>query len=125
VAPIHDAIAFECDEATWRETTDKVVKIMMECSEKALGIPVEVGAPEVTYPDIINCHSELETREDYAYTTPNKFAQSFVEWLEFDTESSVKPDLDESTIWVDEFEKSEEKSTEGVVFSVNKCYISK
>lgn len=125
VAPIHDAIAFECDEATWRETTDKVVKIMMECSEKALGIPVEVGAPEVTYPDIINCHSELETREEYAFTTPNKFAQSFIEWLEFDAESSVKPDLDESTIWADEFEKSEEKSTEGVVFSVNKCYISK
>ena len=126
VAPIHDAVAFECDEATWKETADKVAGIMMECSKKALGIAVEVGAPEVTYPDIVNCHSELETREDYAFTTPNKFAQDFTSWMDFKPETDVQPDLDEKFLWMDEFdeEKTEEKSAEGVVFAKNKCYIS-
>ena len=124
VAPIHDAVAFECDEATWKETTAKVVKIMMDCSEKALGIPVEVGAPEVTYPDIINCHSELETRENYAFTTPNKYAQSFTSWLEFEAEGCLEPDLDEGTIWVDEFDEDEENSPSRVANPFGLCYIS-
>lgn len=66
VAPIHDAIAFMCKEEEWREVADKVANIMREVSKECLGTVVDVGDPEVTYRGLVNCHSELCTREGYA-----------------------------------------------------------
>lgn len=66
VAPIHDAIAFMCREEEWQSVADKVSQIMRDVSKECLGTLVDVGKPEVTYHGLVNCHSELSTREGYA-----------------------------------------------------------
>lgn len=65
VAPVHDAVVFLADEATWKETTAIVTKCMEDAAEECLGKKIGVGAPEVTFHGLPNCHSELCRREDY------------------------------------------------------------
>ena len=81
VAPIHDAIAFMCKESEWKEVSDKVAQIMRDVSEECLGTLVDVGDPEVTYHDIVNCHSEFSTREQYASEAPNKYQEEFQTYM--------------------------------------------
>lgn len=66
VAPIHDAIAFMCNEDEWKDVSERVAQIMRDASEECLGTVVDVGEPEVTFHGIPNCHSELASREEYA-----------------------------------------------------------
>ena len=65
VAPVHDAIVFMCKEDEWKATAEKAAQIMRDVSERAVGKVIDVGEPEVTFHDFVNCHSELNSREDY------------------------------------------------------------
>lgn len=65
IAPIHDAVAFLCKESEWKEKSELVAGLMRKVSKECLGTEVDVGDPEVTYHNYVNCHSELNTREDY------------------------------------------------------------
>lgn len=125
IAPIHDAIAFECDEANWEETAETVAQIMRDCSKKALGIAVDVGDPEVTYHGLLNCHSEFSTREQYMTNALNEYAVSFLEWTQ-DVEE-VKAEADLEAPWTDEFdedaEKNDEKSDKKLDNPFGRCYI--
>ena len=128
VAPIHDAIAFECDEATWEETSKTVAQIMRDCSKRALGIEIDVGTPEVTYHGLLNCHSEFSTRKQYMTNPLNEHAVQFLEWTQDMSKVDVVPDLESA--WTDEFdedddkpEESEEKDEKSVANPFGKCYI--
>lgn len=66
VAPVHDAVIVMCKEAEKDAVAAKVKEIMERASKEATGTLIEVGDPEVTYHGLVNCHSEFETREDYA-----------------------------------------------------------
>lgn len=74
VAPVHDAVIVMCREDEMKEVADKVKCIMERASEEATGTVIKVGDPEVTYHGIVNCHSEMETREDYLVKLPQKLA---------------------------------------------------
>lgn len=100
VAPIHDAIAFMCKESEWKEVSDKVAQIMRDVSEECLGTLVDVGDPEVTYHDIVNCHSEFSTREQYASEAPNKYQEEFQTYMMQGVPSAN--DADYSNLYVDE-----------------------
>jgi len=100
VAPIHDAIAFMCKESEWKETADKVAQIMRDVSKECLGTQVDVGEPEVTYHDIINCHSELSTREAYEKSEPNGYTKEFTKYMMHAVPSSVCADT--ANLYVDE-----------------------
>ena len=141
IAPIHDAIAFECDEATWKETAEKVAQIMRDCSKRALGIEVDVGKPEVTFHGLVNCHSDLSSREAYAelyelvrhyeermeenpkqISKAEKYLHDFYDIMNNGKDGEA--DLDAP--WMDEFdddEKSEEKSVNPLAQTFFKCYI--
>lgn len=103
VAPIHDAIVFLDDEDTWQETAKKAAGIMREVSQRALGTVVDVGEPEVTYHDIVNCHSELSTRDEYANTEPNEYRLQYDKFM-----SAIDSDTigDSENLYVDEEWKS-------------------
>ena len=66
VAPVHDAIVFLAKEGEWKEVAEKAAQIMRDVSERALGTVVDVGEAEVTFHNLVNCHSELHDRESYA-----------------------------------------------------------
>lgn len=100
VAPIHDAVAFMCKESEWKEVSDKVAQIMRDVSEECLGTLVDVGDPEVTYHDIVNCHSEFSTREQYASEAPNKYQEEFQTYMMQGVPSAN--DADYSNLYVDE-----------------------
>lgn len=74
VAPIHDAVVVMCRESYMAETSKTVRKIMEDASLKATGTLIKVGDPEVTYHGLVNCHSEMATREDYEVKLPAKLA---------------------------------------------------
>ena len=74
VAPVHDAIIVMCKEADMHTVAEKVKAIMEKASKEATGTLIKVGDPEVTYHGIVNCHSEMETREDYMYKLPKKLS---------------------------------------------------
>ena len=138
IAPIHDAIAFECDEATWEETSEKVAQIMRDCSKKALGIEVDVGKPEVTYHGMVNCHSDLSRKEDYAelydkvkHYDERKAAKEKISDAEtylhdfYDILSDGKDgEADLDAPGVDAFEENSEKIDNKVVNPNGLCYIS-
>mgnify|MGYP003289510708 CR=1 FL=1 len=109
VAPVHDAIVFMADEATWKETADKAAEIMKSVSLRAVGTVIDVGAPEVTFHGVVNCHSELSSREAYAKTDPNKYKLQYDKFME-DVECMDIPDMD--NLYVDEEWKKEESQTE-------------
>lgn len=76
VAPVHDAIIVMCREVDMPTVAEKVKAIMEKASKEATGTLIKVGDPEVTYHGIVNCHSEMETREDYAKKLPEKLAST-------------------------------------------------
>lgn len=76
VAPVHDAIIVMCKEVDMHAVAEKVKAIMEKASKEATGTLIKVGDPEVTYHGIVNCHSEMETREDYAKKLPGKLAST-------------------------------------------------
>lgn len=100
VAPIHDAIAFMCPEESWKETSGKVAQIMMSVSKECLGTMIDVGKPEVTYHGIVNCHSELSTREQYETVKPNKYTLEFQNYMMSNVPSDVEGDS--RNLYVDE-----------------------
>lgn len=81
IAPVHDAIVFMADEDSWQETAKKAAEIMRDVSKRALGTVVDVGEPEVTYHDIVNCHSELSTRDEYASAEPNEYRVQYDKFM--------------------------------------------
>lgn len=100
VAPIHDAIAFLCKESEWKEVSDKVSQIMRDVSKECLGTLVDVGDPEVTYHDVVNCHSEFSSREQYATEEPNKYYTEFMTYMMQGVSTSTTADY--SNLYVDE-----------------------
>lgn len=100
VAPIHDAIAFLCKESEWKEVSDKVSQIMRDVSKECLGTLVDVGDPEVTYHDIVNCHSEFSSREQYATEEPNKYYTEFMTYMMQGVATPTTADY--SNLYVDE-----------------------
>ena len=100
VAPIHDAIAFMCKESEWKEVSDKVAQIMRGVSKECLGTLVDVGDPEVTYHDIVNCHSEFSSREQYATEEPNKYYTEFMTYMMQGVATPTTADY--SNLYVDE-----------------------
>lgn len=74
VAPVHDAVIVMCEEHRKDEVAKQVQYIMEKASKDATGTLIKVGEPEVTYHGIVNCHSEMETREDYLVKLPKKLA---------------------------------------------------
>lgn len=76
VAPVHDAVIVMCKEDEREEVANKVKAIMEKASKDATGTLIKVGDPEVTYHGLVNCHSELETREDYTVKLPEKLAST-------------------------------------------------
>lgn len=72
VAPVHDAIIVMCKESEKDSIAEQVRNIMEKASKDATGTLIKVGSPEVTYHGIVNCHSEMETREDYTEVLPKK-----------------------------------------------------
>ena len=102
VAPVHDAVVFLADEANWKDTSDKVAKIMMDASEECLGKAIGVGAPEVTYHGIVNCHSSFSTREQYEQGNYGKKAKKYLKLYNMYTTVSneLRPDVD--NLYVDE-----------------------
>lgn len=104
VAPIHDAIAFMCKESEWKEVSDKVSQIMRDVSKECLGTLVDVGDPEVTYHDVVNCHSEFSSREQYATEEPNKYYTEFMTYMMQGVSTSTTADY--SNLYVDEEWKS-------------------
>lgn len=106
VAPIHDAIAFMAPEATWRQVSDKVATLMREVSCECLGKAIDVGEPEVTFHGIPNCHSEFNTREQYATENPNKYLEEFLSYM---GEMPDDREPDSENLYVDDvFEQSNE-----------------
>lgn len=104
VAPIHDAIAFMCKESEWKEVSDKVSQIMRDVSKECLGTLVDVGDPEVTYHDVVNCHSEFSSREQYATEEPNKYYTEFMTYMMQGVATPTTADY--SNLYVDEEWKS-------------------
>lgn len=100
VAPIHDAIAFLCRESEWKEVSDRVSQIMRDVSKECLGTLVDVGDPEVTYHDVVNCHSEFSSREQYATEEPNKYYTEFMTYMMQGVATSTTADY--SNLYVDE-----------------------
>ena len=100
VAPIHDAIAFMCREDEWKDVADKVAQIMRDVSEECLGTLVDVGEPEVTYHDIVNCHSEFSSREQYNTEPPNKYYTEFMTYMMQGVDTPISADY--SNLYVDE-----------------------
>lgn len=74
VAPVHDAVIVMCKEDEKDAVAAKVKEIMERASKDATGTLIKVGSPEVTYHGIVNCHSEMETRDDYTNKLPQKLA---------------------------------------------------
>ncbi len=100
VAPIHDAIAFMCPEANWKETSDKVAQIMRDVSKECLGTQVDVGDPEVTFHGIPNCHSEFASREEYESKEPNAYRKEFDKYMMEGVSTEVS--ADSVNLYVDE-----------------------
>ena len=99
VAPIHDAIAFMAPEATWQAVSATVAQAMRDASEECLGKAIDVGDAEVTFHGIPNCHSEFNTREQYATEQPNKYLMEFMEYM---GDMGEKPKPDTENLYVDE-----------------------
>ena len=95
VAPIHDAIAFMCKESEWKEVSDKVSQIMRDVSKECLGTLVDVGDPEVTFHGLVNCHSELSTREGYA--------ELYKEVQRYDEKVAAKDKISDAEKYLHEF----------------------
>lgn len=74
VAPVHDAVIVMCKEEEREAVAKKVQQIMEKASKEATGTLIKVGDPEVTYHGLVNCHSEMETREDYTVKLPQKLS---------------------------------------------------
>lgn len=74
VAPVHDALIVMCKESEMDVVAKKVQHIMEKASKEATGTLIKVGEPEVTYHGLVNCHSEMQTREDYTVKLPVKLA---------------------------------------------------
>ena len=106
VAPIHDAIAFMCKESEWKEVSDRVSQIMRDVSKECLGTLVDVGDPEVTYRDVVNCHSEFSSREQYATEEPNKYYTEFMTYMMQGVATPTTADY--SNLYVDEEWKANE-----------------
>ena len=107
VAPIHDAIAFMCKESEWQDVSDNVAQLMRNVSKECLGTAVDVGKPEVTYHGIVNCHSELSSREQYATVAPNDYMKEFITYM-LEGEDTDK-EADYSNLYVDDtFEKNDD-----------------
>lgn len=102
VAPVHDAVVFLADEETWQETSAVVTKIMEEASEECLGKKIGVGAPEVTYHGIVNCHSGFSTREEYAKGDFGKKPKKYMKLFEMYTNVSNDISPDTQNLYVDE-----------------------
>lgn len=87
VAPIHDAIAFMCKESEWKEKAETVSQLMRDVSKECLGTQVDVGEPEVTFHDFVNCHSELCDRESYKklYEEVKKYDEKYQAKLKDDS----------------------------------------
>lgn len=107
VAPIHDAIAFMCKESEWKEVSDKVSQIMRDVSKECLGTLVDVGEPEVTYHDVVNCHSEFYSREQYATEEPNKYYTEFMTYMMQGVATQTTADY--SNLYVDEEWKAKDE----------------
>lgn len=140
VAPVHDAIVFECDESEWKEKAEEVSSIMKECSKRALGVALDVGEPEVTFHGKVNCHSELNSREDYdklyaelkrydekkakgeAIPDAEQYLHDFKEFLTCGEDGNG----DLAAPWLDEdFEDEDDQPREHKVDNpFGKCYIS-
>lgn len=99
VAPIHDAVVFMCREEEMEEKIAEVSEIMRKVSEAACGRPIDVGEPEVTFHGIVNCHSELKTREQYATTPDNEHAKTFKRLLQ---EVPGTLQFSEDVCWLDD-----------------------
>ena len=99
IAPVHDAIVFMCKESEWEETAKKAAQIMRDVSFKALGTVIDVGEAEVTYHGIVNCHSELSTREQYAEAKPNEYREQYDMFMK-DVAEDIEGDID--NLYVDE-----------------------
>lgn len=117
IAPVHDAVVFMCKESEWEATAAKVSELMRLVSKEALGTVVDVGEPEVTFHDYVNCHSELHAREDYEalYKEVERYdekvannedvsdAEKYLhEYLSFISEVSEDADGDTSSLYLDE-----------------------
>lgn len=99
VAPVHDALVFICKESEWEQKAAQVSEIMSSVAERAVGVRINVGKPEVTYHDIVNCHSEFATREEYATGKPNEYLKQYMSYIE-DVDEGIEGDSD--NLYVDE-----------------------
>jgi hypothetical protein len=132
VAPIHDAVAVICKESEMESIKAKVVQIMENASKKFCGTVIGVGSPEITYHGIVNCHSECETREDYA-KLPEKLAgtddydarEYYAEYDQYVGRlmPSTEMSPDDSSPWCDEFEEKEYNFHRDPANPTNICYI--
>lgn len=102
IAPVHDAVVFMADESSWKETAAVVTKIMEDASEECLGKKIGVGAPEVTYHGLINCHSGFSTREEYEKGEFGKKAKKYMKLYEMYTTVSKEISPDTDNLYIDE-----------------------
>ena len=133
VAPIHDAVAVMCREEDIPQVKAKVVDIMEAASKKFVGTAIKVGAPEITYHGIVNCHSECETREDYAKlkdklesTDDYDAREYYAEYDKYVASNLPKTDVlpEDRSPWYDEFEEDEYKFNFSLDNQFWKGYIS-
>lgn len=133
VAPIHDAVAVMCREEDIPQVKAKVIEIMEAASKKFVGTAIKVGAPEITYHGIVNCHSECETREDYK-KLPEKLAGTddydarayYAEYDKYVGHEMQAADIEPDTVspWCDEFDEDEYNFNRDLANPFGKCYIS-
>lgn len=102
VAPVHDAVVFLADESNWRETAERVSRIMEDASEECLSKKIGVGAPEVTYHGIVNCHSGFSTREEYEAGNFGKKPKKYMKLFEMYCNVSTDKKADTQNLYVDE-----------------------
>jgi hypothetical protein len=74
---------------------------MRDVSKECLGKEIDVGDPEVTFHGIPNCHSEFNTREQYATEKPNSYMKEFMEYMG-GVDSGLIPDDSVESLYVDE-----------------------
>lgn len=110
VAPVHDAVVFLAPEESWKDTAAVVTRCMEEASEECLGKKIGVGDAEVTFHDVVNCHSGFNTREQYEKGEfKDKVKKYYTLYNKYTTVSAnVNPDTNPDHLYVDEEWKQSE-----------------
>lgn len=102
VAPVHDAVVFLADEDTWKDTASVVTKCMEDASYECLGRKIGVGAAEVTFHGVPNCHSGFNSREEYEKGCFKKKVQKYYSLFNKYLTVSENETPDTTNLYVDE-----------------------